>query len=232
MSVESRPSTEKPARPRSVPRRFGPGSSGIIMTPEEFDAIARSRVDDRYRYELIRGVLVVSPLAGRAELSPNDLLGYLLHDYQQNHPRGSVLYDTWQECELVLGETRRRCDRAIWIGWDHAPEETALPEIAVEFVSPRKRDAVRDYATKRQEYLAAGIREYWIIDRFQRNMTIHKPGAEGFTTTVVPEAQTYQTDLLPGFVLPLARILERADRYPKKPRKRRTPRKPPAAGAE
>ncbi len=225
-------STERKARSRrwrSVPRRIGPGSAGIIMTPEEFDAFPRSRTNDLYRYELIRGVLVVSPMAGRAELSPNDLLGYLLQHYQYTHPQGSLLYDTWPECELVLGENRRRCDRAIWIGWEKPPEETELPQIVVEFVSPRKRDAVRDYETKREEYLSAGIREYWIIDRFKRIMTVHKPGPDAPATVIVAQNQNYQTDLLPGFVLPLARLLERADRYPKK---RRTPRKPPAPGAE
>ena len=32
----------------------------MLMTPEEFDAV--TEYDDRFRYELIRGVLVVSPL--------------------------------------------------------------------------------------------------------------------------------------------------------------------------
>lgn len=229
MSTESRPTMEKTKRPRGVRHRIGPGSTGVIMTAEEFDAIPRSQVNDLYHYELIRGVLVVSPIAGRAELSPNNLLAHWLLQYQETHPQGSVLYDTWDECELVLGEDRRRCDRAIWIGWDHPPGETDLPEIVVEFVSKRKRDFIRDYETKRDEYLAAGIREYWIIDRFRRTMTVFKPGAEGPVSSIIQENETYQTDLLPGFVLAIAPLFARADRYEKKPRARR---RPPAQGAE
>ena len=50
--------------------RIGWSSAGIRMTPQEFDAVTRD--DDRFRYELIHGVLVVSPIPARAEAGPND----------------------------------------------------------------------------------------------------------------------------------------------------------------
>lgn len=56
------------------------------MTPDEFDAI--DNYDDCYRYELIEGVLVVSPMAGLQETHPSELLGHLLWSYQTNHPNG------------------------------------------------------------------------------------------------------------------------------------------------
>ena len=61
------------------------------MTPEEFDATPESAWDDRYRYELIMGVLVVTPPVSEAEVDPNDELGYLLRTYKETHPDGSVL---------------------------------------------------------------------------------------------------------------------------------------------
>ncbi len=77
------------------------------------------------------------------------------------------------------------------------------------------RDALRDYEQKRDEYLAAGVREYWIIDRFRRIMTVYRKGAARARPRSSPKAETYQTDLLPGFVLPLARLLGRADLWKK-----------------
>jgi hypothetical protein len=59
-------------------------------------------------------------------------------------------------------------------------------------------------------------------------MLVHQNRPAGVTTLVVAEVGSYQTDLLPGFVLPLARLLARADDWPHKTRKRR----PPAPGAE
>jgi Uma2 family endonuclease len=46
----------------------------------------------------------------------------------------------------------------------------------VELVFNRQRDRVRDFEAKRRQYLAIGIQEYWIIDRFHRIMTISAAG--------------------------------------------------------
>lgn len=86
---------------------------------------------------------------------------------------------------------------------------------------------LRDYEQKRDEYLAAGVREYWVIDRSRRILTVYRPGLVGPTHQVVTDRDTYQTDLLPGFLLPLARLLAKTD---DRPRRRR--REPPAQGAE
>ncbi len=75
-------------RTRFERRRFGPGSAGLLLTPEEFDAISYDQCNKRFRYELIRGVLVVSPMAGRSQTSPNDYLAYLLWNYHRNSPPG------------------------------------------------------------------------------------------------------------------------------------------------
>ncbi len=114
----------------------------------------------------------------------------------------------------IRTHNRRRADRVIWAGLGRRPDpKVDVPTIAVEFVSAGKRDRHRDYVEKRAEYLAAGVAEYWVIDRFRRIMTVYRrPPAEP-SEVVVPEAGTYRTDLLPGFELPLARLLSVADRW-------------------
>ena len=206
-----RPNARRAAK---LPARFGPRSSGILMTPEEFDAIPSEACERGYRYELINGVFIVSPAVSIEEGDPNDDLGHLLRLYQETHPEGSALDATVPERDISARNQRRRCDRAIWVGLGRLPDtKTEIPAIVVEFVSGDKRDAVRDYEQKRDEYRAAGVKEYWIIDRFQRIMTVHKPGRGGLKTEVVSESETYTTKLLPGFALPLARLLERANRW-------------------
>ena len=66
------------------------------------------------------------------------------------------------------------------------------------------------YHEKRGEYLAAGVREYWIIGRFARTLTACRSDSPD---VVIPHDGTYQTRLLPGFDLPLARLLAVADRW-------------------
>ena len=65
--------------------------------------------------------------------------------------------------------------------------------------------------TKRDEYLQSGIQEYWIIDRFRRRMTVVRGSTTPGTEIVISAQETYTTPLLPGFVLPLARLLAVAD---------------------
>jgi Uma2 family endonuclease len=215
-------------RTRFRPRRVGPRLAGITMTREEFMAIPPHRWDDRFHYELIREVLVVSPFAAATERGPNDLLGHLLFVYKETHPQGSALDETLFEQTLYPLPNLRRCDRAIWTGLGRVPDdEVELPSIVVEFVCASRRDVIRDYEEKRDEYLAAGVREYWVIDRFRRTLTVFKTGPDGFLAQVLTEDQTYQTDLLPGFHLPLARLLAEADQWPRKRRRRR-----PDRGAE
>lgn len=203
---------------RTTTRRYGPGSAGLTMTPAEFDAIPADRFDDRCRYELIRGVLVVTPPPDIAGRDPNDELGHLLRQYRDTHPESRALDLTVFE-QTIATPTGRRPDPAV-----------DVPAIVVEFVSARRRDATRDYELKRDEYLAAGVKEYWVVDRFRRTLTVFRPAPAqaglAHEVLVVADGQTYRTDLLPGFSLPLAALLARADAWP-----RARPRKPPAPGA-
>lgn len=190
------------------PTSVGPDSNGLLLTPAEYDAV--QDWDERYRYELVHGVVVVLPPAGPGERMPNDELGFLLREYRRRHPNGACLDETGPEQEVLCGTDRRRADRAIWTGLGRAPNTvTDVPSIVVEFVSDSARDRRRDYVDKRSEYAAAGVQEYWVIDRFERRLTVFR-GAEVIT---VGEAETYAPPLLPGFELPLMTLLEVADRH-------------------
>jgi Uma2 family endonuclease len=181
------------------------------MTAEEFDAIPASRFVRGLRYELIGGVLVVTPPPGAGERGPNDDLGYLLTQDREGSAEGPSIDDTLPE-KTVAATNRRWADRAIWIGLGRRPDELAdIPAIVIEFVSRRRRDALRDQEAKRDESLAAGVKEYWIIDRFRRIMTVDRKGAAGPTYDLVTETQNHATELLPGFILPLSRLLAKAD---------------------
>ena len=194
--------------------RISPSCAGLRMSPEEFDAL--TNFDERYRYELVRGVLVVTPIPSEAEADPNEELGYWLRDYRDHHPQGSILNLTLSERYLWTGDSRRRADRLIWAGLGRHPDTAVdIPTIAVEFVSRGKRDWLRDYEEKRREYLALGVAEYWIIDRFRRTLTVYRNPSRAPAEQVVAENEVYHTDLLPGFELPLARLLAVADKWQK-----------------
>jgi Uma2 family endonuclease len=200
--------------------RLDAGANGIYMTAEEFEAI--NDWDENYRYELIEGVVVVNPAVSTGEADPNDDLGHLLRSYQDSHPNGHVLDLTVYERDVRVGNnTIRRCDRAIWIGVGRDPDTRRdVPTIVVEFVSSGRRNFLRDFIDKRREYLAAGVKEYWVINRFTGSMHVFFPPGGLTVERVVEESETYTTPLLPGFELPLARILAKGLRWDKPKRKK------------
>jgi Uma2 family endonuclease len=142
-----------------------------------------------------------------------DELGYPLRAYREHHRKGKSLDETHPEQLVRVGKNRRRADRVIWTGLGIVPDpQTDVPTFVVELVSKGKRNRVRDYKAKRREYRKIGVAEYCIIDRFRRTMTVCRlDGSE----QVVHEGDTYRTSHLPGFELPLARLLAAADRWAK-----------------
>ena len=195
---------------RKKKKLVGPESNGRLMTPEQFD---RADFEEGWRYELINGVLIVSPTPSLEERDPNEELGRWLRNYQERHPKGSALNFTVHEHTIRTRKNRRRADRAIWAGLGRLPRKNETPTIAVEFVSSAKSDRERDYEAKRKEYMAIRIKEYWIIDRFERSMVVHSRKAGKLHTRVIREHEVYQTALLPGFEVSLSKLLALADRW-------------------
>ena len=192
---------------------LSPDMAGTLMTPAEFDA-AEVDDDDGSRYELIQGMLIVTPIPLEAEADPNEELGRLLRNYQESHPQGHALDKTLFERHVFGGRNRRRPDRVIWAGLGRLPKPRRdPPAIIVEFVSQGRRNRERDYVEKRREYKALGVQEYWVIDRFHRTMTVYGAKISPKGKKVVPENGVYATPILPGFALPLARLFAVADQW-------------------
>ena len=205
--------SQAPTKTKTRRLRLGPRSAGVLLTTEEFD---RARFVEGWRYELINEVLVVSPIPSRNERDPNEELGYSLRAYKEFHPQGSTLDATLAEETIETQRNRRRADRVIWAGLGHLPGPHEPPTIIVELVSKGKVNQERDYIVKRAEYREIGVKEYWIIDRFSRTMTVCIFAADRDQEIVIAANQTYATTLLPGYELPLHRLLELAERWGKK----------------
>src|SRR5438045_2938022 len=93
---------------------LGPESAGLLMSPEEFDAI--EEYDENYTYELVNGVLVVNPIPLAEETGPNELLGHALLIYKETHPQGAALDTTLPQQYVRTRVSRRLADRLIWAG--------------------------------------------------------------------------------------------------------------------
>ena len=88
-----------------------------------------------------------------------------------------------------------------------------MPTICVEFVSAGRRSQTRDYLEKRSEYKLAGVSEYWIIDRFARQLQVFRFGCADDEHLIIVAGGSYESDKLPGFTLRLDELLAVADRW-------------------
>lgn len=189
---------------------YGPRSNGIVMTPWEFD---RAQFLRGYRYELINGVLIVSPSPLENERDPNEELGHWLRTYKEGHAKGGCLDATLPEQTIRTGANRRKADRCIWVGLGRLPRASDVPSVVAEFVSKGKRNAMRDYEIKRDEYLTFGVKEYWVFDRFKKTLTVFQLSGQRLRKRVFSADDTYSTPLLPGFKLTLAKLFTLANQW-------------------
>jgi Uma2 family endonuclease len=197
--------------PRTKTGRLTHGAAGVRMTLEEFQNF--DDFEEGLRFELIRGVLVVTPSPAPSHWSINDELGRMLRNYAESHPQGKCLSATIPELDVITSIGSRRADRVIWLGLDRVIDpKTDVPTIIAEIVSPGKAGFYRDFEQKRDEYLALGCVVYWAIDPNDLTTTIFRRLQD---PEVVPATGAYTTPLLPGFELNLEQLCRAANAFQK-----------------
>ena len=184
--------------------RIGPTDHGRKMTLEEF---MEADVEEGYRYELARGVLEVTEV-------PNDPHGEIvwklvstLAIYQQEHPGiihragGAGEYRLWLP-RMISG---RNPDAAVTLR--NTPKDRRgrrPPTLVMEVVSEGNEAHERDYVTKREEYLAFGIREYWIVDPVVQCVTVLVRDGDAWVEHRFREEQQASSSILPGLAIMVA----------------------------
>lgn len=182
------------AKPISQPR---PRNQGGKMTYEEFLEWA----DEDTRAEWVDGDVVMnSPVSLRHEQITNFLID-LLSQYARLHALGTVVGGPFQ---MKLARTGREPD-VLFVARDHEGrlKETFLDgpaDLVVEVISRESVTRVRQ--DKFDEYRAARIPEYWLIDPNMEQAEFYQLDGEGHYQLVSPDAQgIYHSRALPGFWL-------------------------------
>jgi Uma2 family endonuclease len=131
--------------------------------------------EDGNKYELIRGELFVTPPSSVDHEEVLSRLSAILTAYVEKHglgrvyhPRAVIRFEGSEaEPDLMV--------RAISPGiHGNAWEALPPPLLVVEAMSPTTRR--RDLVNKREYYLDAGVREYWILDDERREVRVIRPG--------------------------------------------------------
>ncbi len=194
--------------PKIKARQIGPQHDGRRMSLSDFaDAVAAPG----HVYELERGVVVVTQIPDVQHELIVQAIREALSAYKREHPGAIHLVSGAGGSVLRMWklQSERHPDVTLYLTPPPSTQAQAwndwTPELVVEVVAKRSRK--RDYDAKPAEYLAAGVREYWIIDPQQRSATIHVRRGDTWAVSELSARGTLRTSLLPGFELRLKDVL-------------------------
>ncbi|QDT70882.1 Uma2 family endonuclease [Lacipirellula limnantheis] len=118
--------------------------------------------------------------------------------------RVRIAADVFREPDIVYfgRENRSHIQDRFWTGAD----------LVVEIVSDDAKSRERDYITKREDYAAAGIPEYLIVDPVERRITVLALDGSAYTTVGEFRPGDQATSkLLEGFSVDATAVFQAAD---------------------
>jgi Uma2 family endonuclease len=174
------------------------------------DEYLGAQLPEGYRYELVNGVVEMTPTPALWHERVIDLILQQIGPYRLAHPDRIALVSCNATVPIPDRKTVREPDIAVYAELPPSQGEFQVwkaitPQLVVEVVSPGQEE--RDYEEKREEYLRAGVHEYWIVDPEARRFTALRREGDGWQQVVLPPPETYETPLLPGLLLNVRRVL-------------------------
>jgi Uma2 family endonuclease len=162
--------------------------------------------DDGNRYEIIDGVLYVTPFPSTAHQQAATRLTAILSNHVAHHDLGRVFA---AGMKVVLDEPSGVGPDLVYISLSRmdglkADGYYGAPDLVVEVLSSRP---ALDLHVKKQRYARAGIPHYWIVDSDQRRLLIFV--LEGERYRMDGELQgdaTFEPAVFPGLSVPLAEL--------------------------
>jgi Uma2 family endonuclease len=175
--------------------RIGPADHGRVMSLDEFRDAEEA---DGYRYELADGVLEVTEVPNTPHRRVVGNLYRAIARYDAEHPGVIETFGGGAEFRLwiaAIGSGRNPDLGVVLEGTPPDARGRTQPALVAEVVSPGSR--TRDYQTKRSEYLAFGLREYWIVDPAERKLILLVRSGVAWTEQVLQGDQIIDSCALP-----------------------------------
>jgi len=165
------------------------------------DEYLSADLPEGHRYELVGGVVMMSPIPDPS----HDLVISVLnaHFVLYCARRPGVVGHISQRFGVIIPErgTAREPDLGLYSP-DESPGRSgrtwrnSTPMLVVEVVSPGQ--AGRDYDDKRRDYWDAGVGEYWVADPQRKTLTVFTRQRLDWSEQVFAAGETYRPAILPG----------------------------------
>jgi Uma2 family endonuclease len=170
------------------------------LTHHDLDATP----DDGNRYELIDGVLHVSPFPNSSHQNVATQLVSILNEYVRKRKLGKVFA---ANLKVVLDEPTGVGPDVVYISEARlqglAPDGYyGAPDLLIEVLSSKP---ALDVVVKKQKYARAGVPHYWMVDPEKRTLRAYRlEGGEYHLAAEAAGEATFEPSLFPGLVIPLA----------------------------
>lgn len=180
----------------------------LLRVADGVDAETYMTVYAEQRCEFVEGtVWKIAAIHLRHEML-RDFLRDLFRAYFALTQAGRVLGEPFVMLLPAFPERRREPDLMIVLKEHQAwIKETYLDgpaDLVIEIVSPGSVSV--DYGDKFVEYERGGVAEYWIIDYHRLNALFYRRDDNGVFQRYEPDADQYNTPLLPGLRLPVSTL--------------------------
>ena len=162
------------------------------------------------RYELINGELFVTRSPHRMHQQIRGKIFAALDEWSETSGLGEAILAPG----IIPSDTDNVIPDLVWISKqrltvleDNAGHLTGFPELIVEVLSPGESNIRRDREAKLKLYSVQGVQEYWIADRFTRQLEIYRrqQGQLALIVTLTTTDNVAST-LLPGFTCSISRF--------------------------
>lgn len=161
-------------------------------------------LDPEKRYEFVGGVWEEKEMPGARHSGVSTRLARKLGNFVEAHSLGEI----YQEASFQIGTHERIPDMAFITAArlppEGEPESKWLipPDLAVEVISPN--DFYDNVHAKALEYLAAGVREVWLVSPEHQHVILYRSTTN--ILAVPADGELVSEQLLPGFRCPLREI--------------------------
>lgn len=186
---------------------------GRKVSEEEFVAWC----DEDVKAEWVDGEVIVMSPSSFEHVTLDGWLLSVLRIFAEHHDLGAVAGPELQV--RFANQRRRRVPDVLFVAKArrqvvHENHVEGAPDLIMEIVSP---DSVsRDWRQKYQEYEAAGVREYWVLDPLSQSGEAYALSAENKYNSIEEHDGKVASTVLPGFYLrpawlwqePLPKVLD------------------------
>ncbi|MDX2040457.1 MAG: Uma2 family endonuclease [Acidobacteriota bacterium] len=166
-----------------------------------------AELDSERSFEIVNGQLEEKEMPGARHSGVCGRLTHLLRDFVVKYDLGEI----YPEGSFQIGDNERIPDLA-FVSVERIPPEgepetkwPMPPDLAIEIISPN--DFYEKVYAKAMEYLAAGVKQVWVVSPENQVVTIYRSATN--IIAFPPDSELTSEDLLPGFRCSLNEIFFR-----------------------